>query len=182
LVDAYQDDIAGAYKTIRDELKAYKVDLSGRKQLVALSKVDGLDEEITKDRLEELKKVVPKSTTLLAISALSGQGTKELLRAVKDAVAKERAKIARVAKKEAPGIPVLKLKTDDAWKVEKSGDRFIITGRKIERFAQRTDFGNSHAVRRLRDIMKKMGIMHELRRKGVEAGDKIAISGETLDY
>ncbi len=40
----------------------------------------------------------------------------------------------------------------------------------------RTDFTSFHGTQRLRDIMRKMGIMHELVRQGIEAGDKIAIS------
>jgi Obg family GTPase CgtA-like protein len=34
---------------------------------------------------------------------------------------------------------------------------------------------NEPAVRRLRDIMKKMGIMHELQRQGVESGKQIVV-------
>jgi GTPase len=182
LIDAYQDDITGAYKTICDELKAYRVDLSGRKQVVALTKIDGLDEEIVNDRLNELKPVIPKGTKLFAISSISGQGTKELLRAVKEAVVKERAKIDKVVKKEASEVPVLTLKTEDAWKVDKTKEGFVVSGKKIERFAARTDFDNFHAVQRLRDIMKKMGIMHQLRRQGIEPEDKIIISGHTIEY
>jgi GTP-binding protein len=182
LIDAYQDDISGAYKTVREELKAYKVDLSRRKQVVALSKIDGLDEEIVTDRLNELKKNLPKNTQVFAISSVTGQGTKELLRAVKTAVLAEREKQAKAAKKDESELPVLTLKTDNAWKVTKTKDGFEVTGKKIERFASRTDFDNIHAVSRLRDIMKKMGIMHELRRQGVESGDQVIIRGETLEY
>ena len=70
-----------------------------------------------------------------------------------------------------------------AWNVKKENGRFVVTGRKIEKFASRTDFENEAGVQRLRDIMKKMGIMHELVRQKIEAGDKIAVGkfGE-LEY
>ncbi len=180
LIDAYQDDLGAAYRTIQGELKAYKLDLSKRPQLVAVTKVDGLDEEMIKARLDELRPSVPKATPLFAISAQSGQGVKDLLYAAKKAVSKARRQAAE--KQQASGPPVLKLVTEDAWKITKTDKGFIITGKKIERFAARTDFANYHALQRLRDIMKKMGITHELIRRGIEPGDKIRIQGSTLEY
>ncbi len=184
LVDAYQDDIAGAYTTIQAELAAYKIDLSDRPQLVLLTKIDGLDEEIVADRLIELKKLVPKGTQLQAISSQSKMGLNELLFAVKKMVTKERTRLAE-SKDPEDSIPVLTLPTVDAWKVTKTDGGFVVTGRKIERFAYRTEFTSFHGQQRLRDIMKKMGIMHELRRQGIEADEKIIIGKPaigTLEY
>jgi len=183
LVDAYQDDLAGAYRTIQAELKAYKIDMSAKPQIVVVSKVDGLDEEIIKDRIKELKKLVPKGTKLMAISSKSGQGVKELLRTVKAVVAAVRKKHAEIVKEAGEPLPVLTLKSDDAWKVEKTkAGYYAVSGRKIERFAMRTDFDNPHSVARLRDIMKKMGIMHGLTRQGIEPGDKIHVKNNSLEY
>ena len=182
LVDAYQDDVTAAYKTICDELKAYKIDMSGKPQVVALSKIDGLDDEIVKDLLKQLKPLVPKGTKLTAISSKSGEGVKEMLRFVRDEVLKARQKKAETAEEDANAIPILTLKTDDAWKIEKTKAGFVVSGRKIERFAVRTDFESYHAVARLRDIMKKMGIMHGLVREGIEPEDKIIIRGNTIEY
>jgi GTP-binding protein len=76
---------------------------------------------------------------------------------------------------EADKLPVLTISDEDAWHVKKTDKGFVVTGRKIERFARRTDFDNYHGVQRLRDIMKKMGIMHALVRAQIEAGQKIII-------
>lgn len=46
LIDSYNDDISKAFKTIYAELKAYKLDLTTRPQIIALTKIDGLDDEI----------------------------------------------------------------------------------------------------------------------------------------
>jgi GTP-binding protein len=51
----------------------------------------------------------------------------------------------------------------------------LITGSKIEKFAKRTDFDNIHGVNRLRDIIKKMGITHELERQGATGESIIQI-------
>jgi GTP-binding protein len=58
---------------------------------------------------------------------------------------------------------------------------FVITGTKIEKFAARTDYDNIHSVNRLRDIMRKLGVTHELERQGAKADD-IVVIGEVGEY
>jgi GTP-binding protein len=180
LIDSYQEDVVAVYKTIQNELKTYAVNLSKRPQIVVLTKIDGLDDEIINSNIEMLKKVVPKGTQIIAISAPSHHGVKELLYSVQSIVVKERAK---QVKKAAKVLPVIRLEQDDSWRVSKDSKGFTVTGQKIERFASRTDFANSHAVARLRDILKKMGIIKELQKKGIEPGQPITINGyESIDY
>ena len=184
LVDAYQDDVASAYKTIQDELRAYKVDLTERPQVVALTKIEGLDEEIIKDQLAKLKKLVPEGTEITAISAQSKQGVTTLLRTVRRIVdtarAHERAAEAAV---EAPVVPVLTLEDNgDDWEVLREEDAYVVHGPKIERFARRTDFDSPDGIDRLRDIMHKQGIVHELQRQGISSGDTVRIGRGEFPY
>jgi len=172
LIDAYTDDLKQAYETIQSELKNYRVDLTKKPQIVVLTKIEGLDDEIVKDRIKELKKVVKKQP-VMAISALNKQGLKELLFAVKKLVAEVRP---TEAEKESE-VPVYKLKeTEDAWTITENNEGFTVRGRKIEKFAARTDFNDEHGISRIRDIMKKMGIMRELNRRGIKAGQYVHIS------
>lgn len=175
LIDAYNNDVAEAYKTIQEELAAYKVDLTDRPQLVALNKTDGMDKDIVADLTKQLQKVVPKDTPIYAISAQSGAGMKMLLYALKEAILAYRQKIAEEPE---DTVPVLRI-TDQslAWRVSVVDDGFMVTGTKVEKFAGRTNFDNEEGVARLRDIMRKMGIMHELERQKIVAGQKIHIGG-----
>ena len=77
LVDATSMDVAADYKTVRRELKAYGGALEKKKEIVALSKIDALDEETLAERREALKKAARKTPLLL--SAVSGAGIKEAL-------------------------------------------------------------------------------------------------------
>jgi GTP-binding protein len=175
LIDAYQDDPVRAYLTIQKELQEYQIDLSKRPQVVVINKIEGLDPEQVTDIQSQLKKVLPRGTKQFAISAASGEGVKPMLFGVKKLVDAQAAKQAKKKAKEET-LPVLRLPDSlQSWKVEKREGRFIVTGRKIERFAQRTDFSSNHATERLRDIMRKMGIMHELRRQGIEPEKSIVI-------
>ena len=177
MIDVYQNDAPKAYKEIQHELASYSQDLSKRPQLVVLNKIDGLDQAIIDDVMAQLRKVVPARTKLLAISAQSKLGLKPLLYAIKEIVVKQRAKQAAAAQKEAQALPVIRLKADESWRIEKNDQGFVVYGLKIERFAARTDYGNIHAVQRLRDIMQKMGITKELQKIGLERGQSFKING-----
>ncbi|MCX6728112.1 MAG: GTPase ObgE [Candidatus Saccharibacteria bacterium] len=179
LIDAYQDDVVAVYKTIQNELKSYTVDLSEKPQAVVLNKIDGLDPKVLVEKQKALKKVIPKGTMQYAISAVSGEGVKPMLYELKKLV-----DIQRAIKKEAEAedmIPTLRLpETLNSWNVSKVDDHFLVKGRKIERFAERTDFESNHGIERLRDIMGKMGIMHQLRRMDVEPDQKVIIGDPAI--
>ncbi len=91
LVDATEEDVAGAYRTVRRELKAYGAGLEKKKEIVALSKCDAVDEATLQERSEALKTAAKKKP--LIFSAVSGLGVKDAL----FALARE---IARVKKQE----------------------------------------------------------------------------------
>jgi GTP-binding protein len=174
LIDSYNEDPASAYITIRNELKAYQPELLKRAEIVALTKVEGLDEEIVDDLIKQLRLATGKNTPIFVVSALAGINLKPLLFTLKEEVKRERGKKARKVTKTT--LPVIKLTdTSDAYDVTKEGDIFIVTGERIERFAKRTDFNSDQGVQRLRDIMRRAGILHELVRQGIEAGQTIQI-------
>ncbi|HET7672898.1 MAG TPA: GTPase ObgE [Candidatus Saccharimonadales bacterium] len=170
MIDAYQDDVVQSYRTIQKELADYAVDLSKKPQIIAINKIDGLDEEIAADLVKKLKKAAPRKK-VTAISAQSGQGVQELLRETQKLLEKSEKKTTGKIKEK---LPVIRLATmDDSWKVAKTKEGFKVSGKKIERFALRTDFESEAGVQRLRDIMRKLGVMHELERKKIQPGDKI---------
>lgn len=182
LIDAYNDDIVVAYKTILEELRAYKIDMSSKPQLIAINKIDGLDEDIVADLKEQLKKVSGTSE-IFTISANSGAGVQPLLYAVSAVVEQYRFQQSAEAELEDnKPIVITPTKTEAPWKLELGEDFVVIHGEKIERFAKRTDFESEDACRRLRDIMRKMGIMREIERKNVLGGSKIYFGSQRRDY
>jgi GTP-binding protein len=80
LVDATQDDVAADYRTVRAELKAYGAGLEKKKEILALSKCDALDEATLSAKAAELKAAARKKPLLL--SAASGRGVSEALAAL----------------------------------------------------------------------------------------------------
>ncbi len=80
LVDATQDDVAEAYRTVRREIRSYSPELAKRKELVALSKCDAVTAEVMEEKSAELTKAARKKP--LVLSAVSGKGMKEALYAI----------------------------------------------------------------------------------------------------
>lgn len=181
LIDAYTDDIAGAYRTIRTELANYSAELTLRPEVIALTKIEGLDEDIIAMQMNELKKEVGKTAEIFAISSTAHKGLTEVLRALRRKVQAARS-IEEEINDSDDQIPVISLtdsQIENAWEVKKDDEtgRFVVVGDKIEKFARRTNFDNFEGVNRLRDIMKKMGITHELMRAGAVGDSIIEIAG-----
>ena len=80
LVDGTIEDAGAAYRTVRAELEAYGQGLSEKPEIVALSKADAMTSELVKAQSSKLKKASKK--TPLVLSAQSGEGVQEALRAL----------------------------------------------------------------------------------------------------
>ena len=80
LVDGTGEDAGDDYKTVRAELEAYGQGLADKPEIVALTKADALTPEAIKAQTAKLKKAAKK--TPLVLSAQSGQGVPEALRAL----------------------------------------------------------------------------------------------------
>ena len=80
LVDATLDDPAEAYAVIRGEVEAYGAGLEDKPEIVALSKADAVPKDELKKKARVLKKAA--GTAPLVVSAASGEGVPEVLRAL----------------------------------------------------------------------------------------------------
>jgi GTP-binding protein len=80
LVDGTGEDAAAAYETVRAELTAYGKGLADKPEIVALNKSDALTAAGIKDQTQRLKRVAKRQP--LVISAVSGHGVPEVLRAL----------------------------------------------------------------------------------------------------
>jgi GTP-binding protein len=88
LVDGTSDDAGRDYKTVRAEIEAYGQGLTDKPEIVALTKADAMTEDAIKTQTAKLKKACKK--TPLVISAQSGQGIQEVLRALYKVIAQAR--------------------------------------------------------------------------------------------
>jgi GTP-binding protein len=180
VIDALHDDLRNDYEVIRKELKEYAVDLSDKPEIVIVNKLDAIPPDELQKKLEKVQAVV--KSKILTISAVAHKNLPALLHEIEGKVKKEKAKPQKEEKSDGRKIFTLDDVVDkNVFSVEKKGKKYLVSGAKIERFAIRTDFSNPHAVMRFRDILKKMGIDRDLRRKGASEGDIIKINDREIE-
>src|SRR5271169_6412391 len=88
LVDGAAGDADEAYKTVRAELSAYGHGIVDKPEILALNKADALMPEQLKEQAVRLKRAAKK--TPLVVSAVSGDGVAEVLRALFKIIEKAR--------------------------------------------------------------------------------------------
>lgn len=172
LIDASSSDWQKDYETVVKELRTYKIDLTKKQKIVALSKADLM----ISDTRKELDKFCKKNNLeydedLFIFSAISRLNLNQLLRAIFDMLDRPQKQ-----KKFKTKLPIISLDNDiNLHSVMLKDGIFVVSGKKIEGFVKRTNFSQPQAVRRLRDILSKLGIEKEIRRKGGDKGSKIKI-------
>lgn len=183
LIDAYAHDPAGSYVAIRRELENYSAELATRPEIVALTKCEGLDDDIIAMQIKMLREVAPEDTQIYAISATAHTGLTDVLRELR-----KRVVAARIVEGEKPeeieDTPVITLSSDalsEHWDVTFDNDEEVyrVTGEKIEKFARRTNYEQFESVNRLRDIMRRYGITHEINRMGASGQSMVQIGDST---
>lgn len=180
LIDAASSDVARDYAIIQGELAHYQVDLSARPQLVVVSKAETVDEPTLKKAVAALKKASKQD--VFVISAQAHRGLEPLLDAAVPLITAARQERERLETEKAATVHT-EISMPDMWLVETDEDGiYRVKGERIEGFARRTNFESEDGVERLRDIMRKIGVARELRRQGIEAGDKVQIGDSELEW
>jgi len=112
------------------------------------------------------------------VSALTGEGVPELLRA-----------IARlVAESPEPGTPApakvtrLPLRRSDNLVVERKPSGFVVRGERLERLLERTNLESEGGLARFQSELDRLGVNAALEAAGVEPGDTVRISGVEFEY
>jgi GTP-binding protein len=94
LIDATADDVTGAYKLIRAELEAYGAGLPAKPEIVGLNKCDALTPDVIKKKRAAIMRVARRlspGAQVMTLSAVSGEGVQDLLRALMRHVVARRA-------------------------------------------------------------------------------------------
>lgn len=188
LVDAAstegRDPVEDVYK-INAELAAYNADLEKRPQVIAANKIDAIyEEEGEKDPVSRLKEEFePRGVRVFAISAVSGEGIRELLYYVRELL------------DELPDAPVIyeqeyfpeEHMADNhlPYTVEISEEDehvFVVEGPKIEKMLGYTNLDSEKGFRFFQNFLKDTGILQELEELGIQDGDTVKMYGLQFDY
>lgn len=177
-----RDPVDDIYK-INKELEAYNPEIAARPQVIAANKIDCIfdEEESPIQRLKE--EFEPKGIRVFPISAVSGQGVKELLYYVKEMLANTTQEPI-VFEQEFFPEDIL-FRENLPYTVEQDKDDptiFIVEGPKIEKMLGYTNLDSEKGFAFFQKFLKEGGILEELEKAGIEEGDTVRMYGFDFDY
>ena len=112
LIDVYSEDAGKSYKDIRAELEKYSAELAARPEIVALTKCEGLDEDIIKMQMQAILDQNPEAK-VFAISSSAHQGLTEILRELWQIIDANKAEETPAETEEESDIPVITLEVKE---------------------------------------------------------------------
>ena len=177
IVDLTLDNPIQNYKIINEELKKHSETLAKVYQVVALNKIDSIDEETKQKYFEEFKKL---AADVFLISAATGENIKEFMHFVSKKVDEIPKPVIEVDVEEDDGAKDNDDSSYSVYKVDKH--TFIVEGGKIFRLANVTDGRNTEQLYRFQNILKSMGVFDALKEAGVQEGDLVKIGHLEFDY
>jgi GTP-binding protein len=162
VLDASKNNLFEEFEKINKEIMLFDKKLLKIKKLIAINKIDLIENlnDINQIKIE----FEQKEWTVLAISALTGQGMDELK---------------KILIQEADKILISKVKFNEARSSIKKNrliienDKVIILDQEIIQIAQGTDLANPNAQIQFYREMKKKGLTKLLENAGVKRGDKV---------
>jgi GTP-binding protein len=178
VADASRPMPEGDIEAVRREVQAFGRGLEKKRSLVALNKIDlpGV-----RERAEEVAaRLRERGQQAYLVSALSGDGTPELLRALFALAREAVAKRPEVA--EAEELPVLRPRAAVGFEVRRAGDLFHVVGARPEEAAEKLGAATAEARLELVRRLRRMGVVGALRRAGIEDGQRVRIGRLEMEW
>ena len=167
-------------KAINRELEKYNPDLLNRPQVIAANKIDAIYGD-TNEIIDEIKKEFEPDVKVYPISAVSGQGLKELLYYVRELL--DNFDDAPMVYQQEYNPEDYRITTELPYTVEKLEEGlYSVEGPRVERMLGYTNLDSEKGFMFFQNFMKDNGILDELERLGIEEGDTVKIYGHQFDY
>ena len=176
-----RDPIDDIYK-INKELEAYNPDIAKRPQIIAANKVDCIWGD--KDPVEKIKaEFEPQGYKVFPISAVSGQGVRELLLAVKAMLDKlPQEKIVFEQEFFPEEMLIQENLPYTVERLEDDPEVFVVEGPKIEKMLGYTNLDSEKGFQFFQRFLKEGGILEALEEAGIEEGNTVRMYGFDFDY
>ena len=168
IIDITEKNPIENYEKINLELEKHSEKLANLYQIIALNKIDSVDEEKKQELYNEFKN---RSKDVFLISAVTGENLEDLLNFMSQKVDEIEKPQSEIVVEEDSGAYN---NDDSAFEIVKAAkDVYIISGGKIGRLAQVTDERNSEQVIRFQNILTGMGVFDKLKAMGIKDGDTV---------
>lgn len=175
-------DPVNDFYAIMEELKKYNIEISERSMVIAANKMDAMNEMEQETVIELLKdEFEPQGIEVYPISAVSGEGIKELLWRLYELVQSAPKDIIEFAQEYIPNFDF----SNDPYTIERDSKDphiFIVEGPKIEKMLGYTNLDSEKGFDFFQRFLKENGIIDELKAKGIQEGDVVRMYYLDFDY
>jgi len=164
VADLSAEDPAADVRLVREEVSAFDTALADRPSIVVGTKADlapGAE---------------PPAGFALAVSGVTGEGLPEL-------AARLSALVAEVRAEEPEPAPYVVVRPGrDPFTVRREGERFRVSGPRVERWVAETDLEDARQVVELQRRLVKAGVERRLVAEGARRGDEVLIGGRAFEF
>jgi GTP-binding protein len=162
-------DLAGSPEAdlaaVRAEIEAYGPDLAARPSLVVGTKVDLIDDRSTL-----------MASVDVAVSGVTGEGIDDLDRRL-------RALVADAITHEPERVPFVVIRpAREPFTVRREGDRFRVSGQRVERWVAEADLDDPRQVVDLQRRLVRAGVERRLQEAGARRGDEVLIGNHAFEF
>ena len=186
LVDAAstegRDPIADIY-AINKELEAYNADIAHRPQVIAANKIDAIFSEDGENPIDKIRnEFEPKGIKVFPISAVSGQGLKELLYYVSELLNQIDEPPTVFEPEFNPDIDIIVGNEPYTVEYNKKDNEYVVEGPRIEKMLGYTNLESERGFKFFQTFLKDNGILDELEALGIQEGDTVRMYGLSFSY
>ena len=175
-----RDPVADIY-AINKELEAYNKEIAARPQVIAANKIDMMPAD--SDAIERIREEFePKGVKVFPISAVSGQGVRELLYYVNNLLEDLPSETIVFEQEYFP--EEANMYSDEPYTVtyDDEEDEYVVEGPRIEKMLGYTNLESEKGFVFFQKFLKETGILEELENLGIKEGDTVRMYGLSFDY
>lgn len=177
-----RDPISDIY-AINKELEAYNPDIAKRPQVIAANKIDAIY-DLENNPVDAIRKEFePKGIAVYPISAVSGQGVKELLYHVNEMLEEIHEDLTVFEQEYFPELAVFN-NSDEPYTVcyDEEEEEYVVEGPRIEKMLGYTNLDSEKGFTFFQNFLKETGILEQLEDLGIKDGDTVRMYGLSFDY
>lgn len=175
-----RDPVEDIY-AINKELEAYNEEIAARPQVIAANKMDMMPGDC--DALERIKaEFEPKGIKVFPISAVSGQGVRELLYHVNNLLEELPRETLVFEQEYFPEEANMYSNEPYSVTYDEEEDEYVVEGPRIEKMLGYTNLESEKGFVFFQKFLKENGILEELEALGIEEGDTVRMYGLSFDY
>ena len=175
-----RDPIEDIY-AINKELEAYNAEIAQRPQIIVANKIDMIysdDDPVAKIKAE----FEPKGIPVYAISAITGQGLRELLYDINNQLENLDSKPVIFEQEFFPEYHFDMSSEPFEVVYDEEENAYVVEGPRIEKMLSYTNLESEKGFKFFQEFLKNNGILEQLEELGISEGDTVRMYGLSFDY